>query len=298
MTWVAVAVGGATLVSGILGSNAASSAARAQTNAANNANQLQWNMFQQQQANQQPWLQTGSAALGQLSYGLGLNGIGNFDYQQYIKDHMLNDPMNPQAPGGMITVNDAYKDFVNKFGGVNGPEASKYFGQSGPGFGALSHNFTMADYQADPGFQFRLDQGMKALERSGAARGMSLSGAQMRGVQDYAQGSASQEYGNAYNRFMNNRSQQFNQLASVAGLGQTANGQLGGMAMNTAGVMGNNMLGAGNAQAANAIAQGNTWSNAINTGLNTWQQYNMLNQMQNGGSGGALPAGYGQSVNG
>lgn len=54
--------------------------------------------------------------------------------------------------------------------------------------------------QNDPGYQFRLQQGQQALERSAAAKGTLLTGGTLRDVQDYAQGLASNEYQNVYNR--------------------------------------------------------------------------------------------------
>jgi len=44
-------------------------------------------------------------------------------------------------------------------------------------------NFGMAQFQADPGYSFRMSEGMKALERSAAARGGLLSGATLKGIQ-------------------------------------------------------------------------------------------------------------------
>ena len=52
----------------------------------------------------------------------------------------------------------------------------------------------------DPGYQFRLDEGRKALERSAAAQGTLRSGATLKGLMDYGQNTASQEYQRAYNR--------------------------------------------------------------------------------------------------
>ncbi len=69
----------------------------------------------------------------------------------------------------------------------------------------------MAKFQTDPGYLFRQQQGINALDRGAAARGMRLSGAQAKGINDYGQGMASQEYGNYFNR-----------LAGSSGLGQTA----------------------------------------------------------------------------
>jgi hypothetical protein len=63
-------------------------------------------------------------------------------------------------------------------------------------------------FEASPGYQFRVDEGRKAMERSAAARGMLNSGGMLRQLQEYGQGAATQEYGN-----------QFNRLAHLAGLG-------------------------------------------------------------------------------
>ena len=63
---------------------------------------------------------------------------------------------------------------------------------------------TAATMQQDPGYQFRLTEGQKALERSGAARGVTNTGGNLKGIVDYGQQSASQEYGNVYNRSLQN----------------------------------------------------------------------------------------------
>jgi hypothetical protein len=55
--------------SSLLGANAAKSAANTQANAQNQANQLQYKMFQEQQALQEPWRQTGINALAKLNSG-------------------------------------------------------------------------------------------------------------------------------------------------------------------------------------------------------------------------------------
>ncbi len=92
--------------------------------------------------------------------------------------------------------------------------------QSGIESGAFSmDNF---QYKADPGYQFRLDQGIKALDASAASRGRLLSGAQQQGVNAYAQGMASQEYGNAYNREQNNKTRKYNMLSSLNQGGQAS----------------------------------------------------------------------------
>jgi hypothetical protein len=71
----------------------------------------------------------------------------------------------------------------------------------------------------DPSFQFRLKQGLQALERSAAARGTLASGGTLKALNDYAQESASQEYGAAFNRFMTQRGQRLSTLKDLAGIG-------------------------------------------------------------------------------
>lgn len=92
--------------------------------------------------------------------------------------------------------------------------------------GELVRGFTQADYQADPGYAFRMAEGMKGLERSAAARGGLLSGATLKGIQRYGQDLASQEYQNAYNRFRDTQGLRRNALAGVVGYAPTAAGAM------------------------------------------------------------------------
>lgn len=138
--------------------------------------------------------------------------------------------------------------------------------------GDFARDFTMADFQADPGYAFRLAQGQKALESSAAARGGLLSGGTGKALLGYGQEAASQEYGNAYNRFNADRDRRFNRLASLAGIGQTATNQVGAFGQNAANNISNLQTQAGNAQAAGTIAQGNAINSAIGTIGNWWQQ--------------------------
>lgn len=64
--------------------------------------------------------------------------------------------------------------------------------------------------QNDPGFQERLKQGQQALERSAAARGTLLTGGTLKGLQQFGQDFASNEYGNVYNRAAGAYQQKYN----------------------------------------------------------------------------------------
>lgn len=95
--------------------------------------------------------------------------------------------------------------------GLGSGQNGQFNGSMG-GYGSLSTPFSQTNWQQDPGYAFRLAEGQKALERSGSAKGMTLSGAQQKALAGYGQGMASQEYGNAYNRYTNDQ----NNLTTVS----------------------------------------------------------------------------------
>lgn len=131
--------------------------------------------------------------------------------------------------------------------------------------GDFNRDFRLADFQRDPGYQFRMDEGQQALERSAAARGGLFNGGTLKALTQYGQNFASNEYGSAYNRFNADRDRRFNRLSSLAGTGQTATRDVANMGSQVASNVAGNQLAAGNARASGYVAQGN----AINSGINT-----------------------------
>ncbi|NJM09341.1 MAG: tail fiber domain-containing protein [Bdellovibrionaceae bacterium] len=138
-----------------------------------------------------------------------------------------------------------------------------------PGF---QRDFSMSDYQQDPGFQFRMSEGMKAIQGSAAAKGSLNSGATLKGLMRYGQGVASEEYQNAYNRFNTNQTNRFNRLSTLAGTGQTATNQVQAANQNYGGTMNENLLGMGNAEASRFINQGNRMAQFYDNGQETMGQ--------------------------
>lgn len=131
---------------------------------------------------------------------------------------------------------------------------------------SLMKNFTAGDFQQDPGYQFRMGEGQKALERSAAARGGLMGGGTMKALTQYGQNFASNEYQNAYNRFNNDRDSRFNKLSSLAGVGQVANNQIGQAAGNYGNAVSQNQLNLGNAQAGNIVSTGANMRNLLAQG--------------------------------
>lgn len=204
MSWVAVAVAGAAVIGGAIQADSANNAANKQAQAANRANAVANQQWQQQRLDNEPWRQAGIGALSQMQ-----------------------DP-------------------------------------------SFQQSFNYQGFQKDPGYQFRMDEGMKALQASAAAKGSLNSGATLKALTRYGQGVASEEYNNAYNRFTNDQTNRFNRLASLAGLGQTANSQTAAGGQNYANAYAQNQMGAANAASAASIAQGNAINGVIGTGTNLY----------------------------
>jgi hypothetical protein len=139
--------------------------------------------------------------------------------------------------------------------------------------------FGMDKFTADPGYAFRMSEGMKALERSAAARGGLLSGATLKGTQRYGQDLASQEYQNAFNRYQAERAGTLNPYQALAGTAQTSANVLTGAAGNLGQQLGSNIIGAGNAQAAGQIGQANAIVGGLGQGINFYQNQQLLNRL-------------------
>ena len=127
-----------------------------------------------------------------------------------------------------------------------------------------SKPFDASMMQADPGYQFRLDQGQKALNRQLSAGGKYFSGGALKDMQGYTQGMASQEFGNAFNRFQTDRQNRMNPLMSMAGLGQSSASQMGQQGMQTGALMGNNLMSGASASAAGVMGAANAQTSGLN----------------------------------
>ena len=122
-------------------------------------------------------------------------------------------------------------------------------------------SFGMEQFKTDPGYQFRMSEGLKALERSAAARGILSSGQTLKDITRFGQDTASQEYQNAFSRYMleteRKRRETLDPLEYQIGLGQAAaSGQaanIGGTAASTS----NLLQSLGNINAQRAVTQGN-----------------------------------------
>jgi hypothetical protein len=123
----------------------------------------------------------------------------------------------------------------------------------------------------DPSMAFRMKYGTQATERLGNVSGGALSGNTMRALQDFGQNLASSEYGNAFNRFQTERTNIYNTLANIAGMGQGAVNTGINAGQTSAANQGQLAVGAANAQAAGTVGAANAWNNALQTPSNYLQ---------------------------
>jgi hypothetical protein len=138
--------------------------------------------------------------------------------------------------------------------------------------------FTMAKFQADPGYAFRLKEGLRALESSAAARGGLLSGNQMRGVTQFGQELGSQEFTNAFNRYQAERAARLNPLQSLTGMGQTTAQNLAGQAGQFGQAQAANAAALGNIRASGYMNTANALTNALGQGVNYYQNQQMMDR--------------------
>lgn len=138
--------------------------------------------------------------------------------------------------------------------------------------------FGMEQFQADPGYQFRLREGLRALDQSAAARGGLLSGAQLRGVTRFGQELGSQEFTNAFNRYQAERAARLNPLQSLAGMGQTTAATLGQQAGQYGQNLAQNAATMGNIRASGYVNTANALTGALGQGLNYYQNQQMMNR--------------------
>lgn len=163
---------------------------------------------------------------------------------------------------------------------------------TGTGSGYLTKQFSPEDFAAgiDPGYAFRLKMGQEQAQRQANQAGGAIGGNALAGLQDYTQGSASQEYGNAFNRFQTQRGNIYNTLASIAGLGQTSLGQTGTAGTQAGANIGQAISNVGSAQAAGTVGAANAIGGAAQSLGNQYYLSQLIKPQT------PTPTGYGTPV--
>jgi hypothetical protein len=108
------------------------------------------------------------------------------------------------------------------------------------------------DHTTSPGYDFRLNEGLRAVENSAAARGLLGSGGTLKGINREAQGHAALDYND-----------QFKRLSSIAQGGQSANQTLGALGASNAQAGGEFATQGANARASGYVGQANAWQQGL-----------------------------------
>jgi len=118
-------------------------------------------------------------------------------------------------------------------------------------------------YEESPGYQFRIGEGQKAIERSAASRGSLQSGGTLKAIERYAQDYATSDYDSFLKRYYD----RLRPYQSMANIGQAATAQTNVLGANVASDMSRNTMLAGEARGSQYINQANAITGATNTGL-------------------------------
>jgi len=299
-------LGLATAAGGVAQGMAAKSAADSQAEAASNANDTERYIYDNNVALTEPARAIGNNALSALAFESGLGPAPTFGGTAPYQIQEITTPgtaagsaYNPYAgpQGGGVYAGDGLNLGESRQTGqaaqgstsyvVNGQtfgtreEAQSYLdglpqqgGTQYQGVNLPDPNLDLSTsaFEASPGYQFRLDEGNKALERMASARGMRFSGAAAKDAMRFGQGIGSQEYGNfvgretdQFNRSYGVGQDKLNALRGLSGVGQTATQAQIQAGNNYASGTSNNLFNMGQAQAQGAIGTGNAISGGINS---------------------------------
>lgn len=234
----------------------------AQEGAIQNA-QVAERMYLQARSDQSPYRYVGNQSLNQMARLMGFDPY-QASYSRPASNRFVTDGYSGGYPGGYwggwsYPASSPSRGGVNTFsmpsqitGRGSKPNQTIYQDPEAPRPGTPD----FSQFYVSPDYQFRLSEGLKASDRSAAANGMLLSGAQQKALSRYGQGLASQEYGNYWNR-----------LAAMSGIGQTGTNATQNAGSQFSSQAGNALQDAGDARASGYLYMANAKNALANRGL-------------------------------
>lgn len=253
---------------------ASNRAAKSAEDSADSAAGVQMEQYNQSRSDLAPYRETGTEALAVLGDLYGLNTpqldkqrtFNAEDYQRAYVDYNIAQE-HPDFSSRGLLYRDPWRHY-NEFGrqyadaagryGVNLEEAA--FGPEPVLEQAIAEPETQPDLESffrSPGYQFNLEETLRANEARAAARGRLNSSATARSNMRYASGLASNEFLNYTNR-----------LNALAGIGQTTNQNLALLGANMANNAGSHIYNAGLSRASSYLGMANTVNNAVGSYAN------------------------------
>lgn len=221
MPWI---IGGAALVSGALGADAAGDAADASNEASGRAIALQNSQARQARYDTALQRSVGQGAMYELAgeFGIGVPDQARLNElesrRSSLLDRIARAEQGQGIPGqadlkkyGYESVDEWLKVMKGRLSNVDSKIQTLSKTARGGGSRGLYDNLEM-----DPGYEFRLAEGEKAIQRQQSAGGTRYGGAALKAAARYGQDYSSNEFANAVNR----RNAELGYLFSLAGFGQ------------------------------------------------------------------------------
>lgn len=275
---------GSNLIGSKMKSDASKSAANTQSSSDAAAIAEQRRQFDSIKQLEAPFVGAGTNSVNQLQWLLGLGNPGTSQagpggagapanqtpageissagfYALHPELAVLSNPADKAKRSQMLT------EWQNQQAAANQATSTAAASTAGPypggDFGSLSKPFSAEDFKVDPGYEFALEQGQRALQRTQAANGQLQSGAAAKAMTDYSEGVANQQYGAAYDRYNTNQSNLYNRLMGLTNVGQSA----ASMQANAGQTMANNVsdltTNSGNSQAAGQLGSSAAWQTGL-----------------------------------
>jgi len=213
----AAVIGGAAALGGAyLSSQASGNASKVQAQAAEKSAELAYQTSVDQIAAQKDALDKQIASQGAIVDKQLLAQRDALDQQLALQTQVYQQSRADFAPyreAGTANVNQ-----LNTLLGIGGDTGAANYGKY------ATAEFTPADFTAnkDPGYAFRISEGLKALDRQAAVRGGLISGNALRAAAGYSSDLASQEYNAAFNRYQTIRGNTLQPFQTGAAAGQNA----------------------------------------------------------------------------
>lgn len=245
--------------SAAIGASAANKAAKASAKAADASAQVQRDIYGENKGILSPWTTQGLGATNHINALLGLPQAQvpatDADYGNYARSYpdivAGYNSLSPKERQQFPSLADYGRFHWETFGqGESRQLPNQNVGQ----VSQADANQAFDTFRNSTGYQFRLGQGLDAINSGYAGAGTLKSGAAMKGITDYGQGMASQEFGNY-----------LNSLGNQQGVGLSAGSALAGVGQNYANSLGNIYMQNGENQANAALIKGQNIGQAFNS---------------------------------
>lgn len=224
MTWGLVVAGVGAVAGGYLASQGSKSAAETAAQGADAAAAEQGREFDITQQNTAPYRAAGQAAINRLGAIYGGGTAAATALPGY-------DP----STGNQLTPTGGVNQLIPGGTGPSGSAAPDY-----------------SNFYTSPDYNFTKTQGMQGIENSFSASGGAKSGNALKALADFNSNLAAGQFGNYFNR-----------QAAIAGIGQTATGQVGAAGTAAGAQIGNSLIQGADARASGIAGQYNAYGNAL-----------------------------------